>query len=327
MTVVGALAGVFPVLCTPFDERGALDLASLDRLIDWTLERGVDGVTLGGIASEVAKLDDDERRTIAARALGRVARGGARRVPVWVGTGHQSSAAALAHSLHAQEHGASGVMVMPPFVHKPSLRALHDFFGDLDAALTIPIMVQDAPQASGLALPADFLAALARDFRRVRALKVESPPTAPKMADLAASARRCATELALFGGLGGANFPSELRSGAVGTLPGAAFPEVHVRILAAWHAGDEAAAQAEHDRALPLIRFVSQSVEWSWHAYKLILVRRGALANAHVRAPTCRFDELAQRELDALCSAAGIEARPARGAARAKAKARVERKR
>ena len=155
----------------------------------------------------------------------------------------------------------------------------------------------------------DWLATVAKDFRRVRAVKVEAPPTAAKMADLAAAARAKRTKLALFGGLGGANFVGELRRGAAGTLPGTAFPEVYVKIDAAWRSGDEAAAQAEHDRALPLIRFVSQSVEWSWHAYKRILVRRGVLASAQVRRPTCRFDEVAQRELDALCDAAGMERR------------------
>jgi 2-keto-3-deoxy-L-arabinonate dehydratase len=305
---LGALAGIFPVLCTPFDERGALDWKSLDRLVDWTLARGVDGLALGGIASEVMKLDDEERRTLVARVLRRVGRAASRgrRVPVWVGTGHQASVPALDHARHAQDRGAAGVMVMPPYVNKPSLGALHGFFGDLDGALSIPIMVQDAPLASGLALPVDWLATVARDFRRVRAVKVEAPPTAAKMADLAAAARAKRTKLALFGGLGGANFVGELRRGAAGTLPGTAFPEVYVDIDAAWRRGDEAAAQAGHDRALPLIRFVSQSVEWSWHAYKRILVRRGVLASAHVRRPTCRFDDVAQRELDALCDAAGI---------------------
>ena len=303
---MGALAGIFPVLCTPFDERGAVDGKSLDRLVDWTLARGVDGLALGGIASEVMKLDDAERRTLVARVLRRVGRAGRNRIPVWVGTGHQASVPALVHARHAEEHGAAGVMVMPPYVNKPSLRALHGFFGDLDGALAIPIMVQDAPLASGLALPVDWLATVAHDFRRVRAVKVEAPPTAAKMADLAAAAKARKTKLALFGGLGGANFIDELRRGAAGTLPGAAFPEVYVDIDAAWRRGDETVAQAAHDRALPLIRFVSQSVEWSWHAYKRILVRRGVLASAHVRRPTCRFDDVAQRELDLLCDAAGI---------------------
>jgi 4-hydroxy-tetrahydrodipicolinate synthase len=298
---VTALDGIFPVLCTPFDERGAIDFASLDALVDFTLASGADGLTLGGVASEVMKLGDDERRALVVRVLARV---GGRR-PVWVGTGHQSLDLTLEHSLQAERAGAAGVMVMPPFVQKPALAALAGLFHELDRALAIPIMVQDAPQVSGLSLPVEWLAHLGRDCRNVRAVKVEAPPTGPKISELAELSKG---ELKLFGGLGGANFVDELRRGAVGTLPGAAFPELFVRIHARWRAGDAAAAQAEHARVLPLLRFVSQSVEWSYHAYKRILVRRGVLQSPFVRRPTCRFDEVAQRELVELLAACGVAA-------------------
>jgi 4-hydroxy-tetrahydrodipicolinate synthase len=298
---VRPLEGLFPVLCTPFDERGALDFESLDRLVDFTLRTGADGLTLGGVASEVMKLGDGERRAIVERVLARV-KG---RVPVWVGSGHQSTEATLDHSLHAQNSGAAGVMVMPPFVQRPALGALAGFFRDLDRALSIPIMVQDAPLVSGLTLPVDWLAQLGRDCANVRSVKVEAPPTGPKISDLFAASKG---ELKLFGGLGGSNVVDELRRGAVGMLPGAAFPDAFIPILELWRDGDAASAQTNHARLLPLIRFVSQSVEWSYHAYKRILVKRGVLSAAFVRGPTCRFDDVAQRELEELMTACGIAA-------------------
>lgn len=300
-TAVRALEGIFPVLCTPFDERGALDFASLDRLVDFTIRSGSDGITLGGVASEVMKLDDGERRAIVERVLARVNG----RVPVWVGSGHQSGDATIGHSLHAQQLGAAGVMVMPPYVQKPALGALAGFFKEVDAALAIPIMIQDAPLVSGLTLPVDWLAGVARDCPNVRAVKVEAPPTGPKITELKEATRG---ELKLFGGLGGANLVDELARGAVGTLPGAAFPDAFMSILEHWRDGDAASARTSHAQLLPLIRFVSQSVEWSYHAYKRILVKRGLLASPFVRGPTCRFDDVAQRELDELVAAAGLAA-------------------
>jgi 4-hydroxy-tetrahydrodipicolinate synthase len=296
---VRPLEGLFPVLCTPFDERGAIDFESLDRLVDFTLRTGADGVTLGGVASEVMKLGDGERHAIVERVLRRV-KG---RVPVWVGSGHQSSDATIDHSLHAQNAGAAGVMVMPPFVQRPALGALAGFFHDVDAALAIPIMIQDAPLVSGLTLPVDWLAQVGRDCAHVKSVKVEAPPTGPKISELAVESKG---ELKLFGGLGGANVVDELRRGAVGSLPGAAFPDAFMAILELWRDGDAASAQANHARLLPLIRFVSQSVEWSYHAYKRILVKRGVLQSAFVRRPTCRFDELAERELEELLATAGV---------------------
>jgi 4-hydroxy-tetrahydrodipicolinate synthase len=247
----------------------------------------------------VHKLADDERRAIVERVLARV-KG---RAPVWVGSGHQSTALVIAHSLHAQERGAAGVMVMPPYVAKPPLAQLAQFFRDLDAAIRLPIMIQDAPLVSGLHLPSDWLLDLAAKCRNVVAVKVEAPPTGPKTGDLA---QRSNGRLAVVGGLGGGNLVDELRRGAVGTLPGSAFPEWHLRIVRSFRAGDVAAAEREHARLLPLVRFVSQSVEFSYHAYKRILVKRGVLADAHVRRPTCSFDDLAAAELDRLLSASEL---------------------
>lgn len=291
------LAGVFPVLCTPFDELGAVDLGSLDRLADFVLASGASGLTVGGVASEVHKLADEERRAIVERVL---ARAGARPdggAPVWVGSGHQSTELVIAHSLHAQRHGAAGVMVMPPFVARPSLAQLATFFRDLDAAIELPIMIQDAPLVSGLHLPADWLLAVAEQCPHVRAVKVEAPPTGPKIAELA---RRAGGRLALFGGLGGSNLAAELERGAAGTLPAAAFPELHVRIVGLSRAGRVGEAAALHRRATPLIRFVAQSVEWGYHAVKRLLVRRGVIATAAVRRPTTGFHEPDGAELDAL---------------------------
>ncbi len=296
------LAGIFPVLCTPFDAKGAIDFESLDRLVDFTLASGADGLTVGGVASEVHKLADDERQAIVERVLAHseVKR---RHASVWVGTGHASTELTIDHSLHAQRHGAAGLMVMPPHAHpaKPSLASLAAFFRDLDAAVERPIMIQDAPLVSGLHLPSDWIQDVAAKCARVRAVKVEAPPTGPKTGELA---RRGGGNLALaiFGGLGGANFLSELDHGAAGTLPGAAFPELHVALLARFRDGDAAAAGSLHRRAAPLIRFVSQSVEWSYHAYKRILVKRGVLSTAQVRRPTAPFDEQGAAELDLLWS-------------------------
>jgi hypothetical protein len=59
-----ALSGVFPVVATPFDSHGAPDAASLERLVDYLLCCGVDGMTFRGVASEVGTLAPGERRAL-----------------------------------------------------------------------------------------------------------------------------------------------------------------------------------------------------------------------------------------------------------------------
>ena len=67
------IAGVFPVLPTPFDDAGAPDVAGLRRLVRYLLACRVDGMTFPGVASEVGKLTVDERRALTSVVLDEVA--------------------------------------------------------------------------------------------------------------------------------------------------------------------------------------------------------------------------------------------------------------
>src|SRR5690606_143286 len=73
--------GVFPVMVTPFTDEGAVDLASLDRLVDFYLSCGAHGLTVLGMMGEAAKLTPSESRAVLEKILDRVAG----RVPVVVG--------------------------------------------------------------------------------------------------------------------------------------------------------------------------------------------------------------------------------------------------
>jgi 4-hydroxy-tetrahydrodipicolinate synthase len=245
------------------------------------------------VASEVYKLSDEERRRIAQRVLAQAGRA----VPVWVGSGHASTELAVDHSIHAERHGAAGLMVMPPYAMKPSLAGVAAYFKAIDRAVNIPIMIQDAPLVSGIHLPVDFMVGLAEKMPNVRYVKVEAPPTGPKTSEVLSKA---GGTLTVFGGLGGGNFIDELHRGALGTLPGSAFPEVHVEILRRYRSGDTRGATTLHRQVQPLLRFVGQSVEFSFHAYKRILKRRGVIESAYVRQPSATFDDSAETELEEL---------------------------
>jgi 4-hydroxy-tetrahydrodipicolinate synthase len=104
-----AARGVFPISATPFAPDGALDLDSLDRLMDFYLARRVHGLTLLGIMGEAPKLSPAESRAVVRRALARVAG----RVPVVVGVSNAELRALAALANDAMAAGAAGVMVAP----------------------------------------------------------------------------------------------------------------------------------------------------------------------------------------------------------------------
>ena len=72
--------GVFIIAATPFSDRGALDLASVDRMVDFYLELGANGLTILGVMGEASKLTEEELRAFISRAIVR-----ARGAPVIVG--------------------------------------------------------------------------------------------------------------------------------------------------------------------------------------------------------------------------------------------------
>ena len=72
--------GVFIIAATPFSENGALDLESVDRMVDFYLERGANGLTILGVMGEAPKLTEKESRAFISRAIAR-----ARGAPIIVG--------------------------------------------------------------------------------------------------------------------------------------------------------------------------------------------------------------------------------------------------
>lgn len=276
-----SLSGVVPILATPFDEHGALDEASLGRLVDYEVSAGASGLAIFGMASEAFTLSTSERERILALT---VARSAGTELPVITGIAPTSLQTARDQLTQCAAGGASVAMVMPPHFVKPSAQQVVDFFGALSddaAAAGLEIMVQDAPGATGVVLDADTLAQCA-SFPAVTSVKVEAPPTAPKIHRLSSRAEFANVEL-----LGGQNAQfllEELASGAVGTMPACEFTDLLVPIIDAWNDGREDEARDEFTRIMPLVVWGLQpGIAWAIH--KEVLVARGIIANAHVRSP------------------------------------------
>ena len=292
------LRGVYTILPTPFQPDGALDEPGLGRLVDFVIGRGVQGLTILGVMGEAGKLSDAERERVVARTI-EAADG---RVPVCVGTTHAATDRCIAFSRQAEAMGARALMVGPPALSRPNDAALRRHYLALAEAVGLPIVVQDYPPSSGVFMSPQFIGRLAGEDARLRFLKLEDEPTAPKTSAVLAAN----PAVRIFGGLGGLFVLEELRRGAIGTMTGFGFPEILVDIWARFTAGDLAGATAAFHRALPLIRFENQAginLALRKHLYQL----RGAIASAHVRAPAASLDEATKAELRELLELLGLE--------------------
>ena len=283
------MRGVFPIVVTPFHDDGSIDYASLDRLVDHLLEQGAHGLGLFGNASEGYTLAASERVEMLKR-IGKRVDG---KVPLVVSSGSTGTDSAVELSVQARDLGAAALMVLPPYFLKPDGDGLMFYFDAISKAAAIPIMVQDAPLMSQVAMPVALLTRMAREIEWVRSVKVEAPPTSPKISALAS------TKLTLFGGLNGNFLIEEWERGAVGTMPSSDITWVYVRVLELLEQGNKAEAWQLFSKALPLIRYELQP-GLGVSAAKHNLVTAGVIASARVRHPTSSIDQTAIEELRVL---------------------------
>ena len=285
------LEGVYSVLPTAFSDDGDLDEASLRRVVDLFIGAGVNGVTALGVTGEVARLDDRERARVLETVVDQV-RG---RIGVVAGTTADGTRTCIQYSRQAKELGATAVMVSPPRMPKLNSDAAVRHFLALAEAVDIEIVVQDYPPISGYAMEPALLARIAREIPRARTIKLEDPPTPFKTSRILEQTK--GLEVRIFGGLGGVFLLEELMAGATGAMTGFAFPEVLVKIVSLFRAGDADAAADVFYRAVPLMRFEFQE-GIGMAIRKEVLRRRGALASAATRAPAAGLDATTRAALD-----------------------------
>jgi 2-keto-3-deoxy-L-arabinonate dehydratase len=283
------LEGVYPILLTAFHDDGSLDLASQQRLIHFLLEQGAHGLGLFGNASEGYALSGEERRQLLELVVHEVNG----RVPLVASSGHTGTDVAVQLSREAQDQGADALMVLPPYYLKTDGEGLVHYYREIAGAVKIPVMVQDAPALTAVAMPASLLARMGREIPGVRYVKVEAAPTTPKFSALS---RDAGDRLILFSGLNGNFFLEELARGSRGVMPGSDMIDLFVRIWNLWHGGQSEEAWDVFTQMLPLIRFELQP-GLGVSAMKHNLQAAGVVRSAQVRHPTATLDREALAEL------------------------------
>ncbi|MFG1178732.1 dihydrodipicolinate synthase family protein [Xanthobacter versatilis] len=278
-TAARPFKGVFPVAPTVFDAAGALDLDGQKRAIDCMIDAGSHGICILANFSEQFVLTDDERDRVMVTVLEHVAG----RVPVIVTTTHFSTAVCAERSRRAQELGAAMVMIMPPY-HGATFRvpeaSIYDFYRGVSDAISIPIMVQDAPVA-GTPLSVPFLARMAKEIGNLAYFKIEVPQAAAKLRALI-EAGGDAIE-GPWDGEEAITLMADLDAGATGAMTGGAYADGIRQVTDPYFAGDREAAMDAYQRWLPLINYENRQCGLA--ACKALMKEGGVIAHETVRAP------------------------------------------
>ncbi|GAA3669382.1 dihydrodipicolinate synthase family protein [Arthrobacter ginkgonis] len=290
------LRGILAAVSTPFtDDASALDEDALRRQVDRLIGAGIHGLVPTGSTGEFTTLTDAEYR----RVIELYVEAAAGRVPVVAGIGALSTTAAVSLARHAEAVGAEALMVVPPFYGPLDFATLKQFLADVAAAVTVPIVYYNIPDATGITLTAAQIAELG-SIDGLDYLK-DTSGNAVALADLLANH---ADEIKAFNGWDTLTFFG-IASGAEASVWGAAglVPE---QAVALWETlaekGDLAAAREQWKPLWALSDFL-ESVNYA-AGIKAGLDLIGASAGP-VRAPLQPLDAEQRERLAGLLAAAG----------------------
>lgn len=286
------LAGVLPVFQTPFHDDESIDFDTLAREFDWLFDEGASGVVMA-MVSETLRLSSEERDALAAATCRMAAGRGAAVVSV----GAESSHSAIRYARHAEDCGATAVMAIPPVATALGEQELRGYYERILAAISIPVIVQDASGYVGRPMSIELQARLFHEHGPRVMFKPEGVPLGPRLSQLREAV---GPDARIFEGSGGIALVESHARGVNGTMPGAELIDVLVALWRALEAGDSATI----DRlSLPLAAIVSlqTSLDAFLAVEKYLLVKRGIFKNSFVRGPRgYALDEFTRREVNRL---------------------------
>lgn len=308
--------GVYIIAATPFADSGALDLESTDKMTDYYMQVGCDGMTILGVMGEAPKLAPEESVQFAERVLKRVNG----KIPVIVGVSAPGMTVMKALTDKVMQLGAAGVMIAPNAGLKTD-EAIEAYYAAAIKSIgtNVPVVLQDYPALTGVNMSIGCVNRLLKNHESIKVLKHEDIPghrklTKVRAAEASGDRKR---RVSILVGNTALYFLQELRRGADGANTGFAYPEMLVQVCRKFFAGDDQGAEDLYDLYLPVVRH-EQQPGIGLSIRKEILRRRGVIKSAHVRAPGMMMDADDHKELDGLMArlerklaAAGLSAKAA----------------
>jgi 4-hydroxy-tetrahydrodipicolinate synthase len=163
--------GSFAVTITPFTENGKeIDFGAWKRFLNWQLEQGVPGIIILGTTGEFLTLTDDERGMFVEATIKHISR----RIPVLVGSMNAFTPNAVRYSRQAEDLGADGLMIIPPYYYTPTEDEIFAYYKAICDKVSIPIMLYNNPFTSNVDMPAKLVGRLTRAFGQIRYIKEAS---------------------------------------------------------------------------------------------------------------------------------------------------------
>ena len=139
------IRGIIPPVATPMLPNEDLDLPRLRWFLDRLIGHGVHGVFVLGTNSEFYALDEREKQEVIATAVAHVNR----RLPVFAGTGAETTREVVRLTRMAEREGADGVSVITPYFVSPTQQEIYDHYRRIAESTSLPVVLYNNPATCG----------------------------------------------------------------------------------------------------------------------------------------------------------------------------------
>ena len=295
MRLIDQATGVYVIAPTPFHPAGKIDESSIDKMTDFFLKAGVDGITVLGQLEEAPKMTHTESVGIVQRVLARA------KVPIVVGVSAPGFAAMRALTQDVMAMGAAGVMIAPPNTLRTD-DSIVQYYQQASEAIgaNVPFVIQDYPLTFSVQMTPGVIRRIAMENPACWFLKHEDWPGLDKISQLRAWEKDGSLKrLPILVGNNALFLDFEMERGADGANTGYCFPDMLVDVVRLSKAGKRDDAHDLFDAHLPLIRYEQQPGP-GMAVRKYVMMRRGIIASDTLRKPGAALSAVARGEVDYL---------------------------
>ncbi|MGH8176746.1 MAG: 4-hydroxy-tetrahydrodipicolinate synthase [Steroidobacter sp.] len=183
-------SGAIVAIVTPMLADGAVDYGALERLVDFHLDSGTNGIVAVGTTGESCTLSVAEHIEVVRRIVQR----SAKRIPVIAGTGANSTREAIELTQLAKDAGADACLLVTPYYNRPTQEGLYQHYKKIAESVAIPMMLYNVPSRTACDIKPETVERLA-EFPNIIGLK--EAPTLERNRELLS---RVAGRIALFSG-------------------------------------------------------------------------------------------------------------------------------
>lgn len=285
--------GCFVAIVTPF-RKGEIDEDNFRGLIQFQLEKNIDGIVPCGTTGESPALSFEEHKKIIRITVEEVQG----KVPVIAGTGSNSTKEAEELTIYAKEVGASAALVVTPYYNKPTPKGMLAHYEQL-ARIAIPIIIYNVPSRTGVNILPSTIETLSK-FKTIAGIKEASG----NMDQVSSIISACGPEFCVLSGDDSLTLPI-LSLGGVGVISVLAniLPHEVTQLVKAWLGGEIEVARELHYRLFPL--FKAMFIETNPIPVKTVMAKLGMIPREW-RMPLGEMEMENEKKLEKIFSQYGL---------------------